>query len=648
MTNPVDNSLFEGIDRSTIHELLVEVPQRRVQRGDVLFDAGDIGDELFLVLSGTLQASLEQVGEFLPLATYRPGEFFGELAILGGDTRSATVEAVEDSVVLPISRSLFATIAERYPRVADNVTRAVVQRLIRTTQSLGREGQSALTIVVVVADSMSREQLRYVLDAAGAIHGRLCVVTGESWGRLSTVLDTSTAIDDDDREHHRTRWYHLAASDTRSPSTAEQGRADGGVAHIERILRGRGRGQVIVVVPHCDAASITRLRSLASRVFIVTDRDTVGRIPSDLLVDASSIVAQRPPIELVGVADTSTERRELASAAFARGLPLPSLFVQSRQHRPDTYLQFSGRDLASPDPVLQQGLLRLARAIAGTRIGLAFGAGGARGFAHIGALRFLEEHRVPVDAIAGSSIGSLVGAMYALGLNTEAGTALLHQWLQGGYRKLLRLRPSTVSIFSGEGLERVCYALFGDTRFIDLPTPLAVIVSDLVSGAGATMTGGPVYRAVQASCSIPAIFPPVRLADRLLVDGGVTDPLPVRTLRQLRAEKSIALNISFSADDLRQWSVTEGGQPPERLLSANRLPSLIEAYHASFSMSIADKAIESAAMADVTIRPRFRVTSWRAFTEAPEQIQRGYDAAVEAERALRTVIPWLVPRDSTP
>lgn len=136
MTTVGDNSLFEGIDHSGIHELLAVVPQRTVSRGEILFHAGDLGDELILVLSGALEASLEQAGEQIPIATYRPGEFFGELPILGGETRSAAVVAVEISVVLPISRSLFATIAERYPHAVDNVTRTVVHRLIRTTRLL--------------------------------------------------------------------------------------------------------------------------------------------------------------------------------------------------------------------------------------------------------------------------------------------------------------------------------------------------------------------------------------------------------------------------------------------------------------------------------------------------------------------------------
>lgn len=112
-------------------------------------------------------------------------------------------------------------------------------------------------------------------------------------------------------------------------------------------------------------------------------------------------------------------------------------------------------------------------------------------------------------------------------------------------------------------------------------------------------------------------------------------------LTDLRADITIAVNISFTPDDLRAWAVTEGGNPPDRLVTSARLPTLLETYHASFAMSVADRAAQSAASANVTIRPRFRVTSWRAFADAPEQVQRGYDAAAEAESSIRTAIPWI-------
>ncbi len=633
---PTENLLFDGIDNADVTPLVSDIVPVHVAVGDILFSEGDSGECLYLLLSGSVRAFVTQDGHEITLAVYRAGMFFGELAILSGETRSASVAAVEAAIVLPLTRTRFAQIAQRYPRVIDNVSRVVVRSLIQSTRSLRRPAAGEVALLVVEANILSRCYVRFVMDAVAAMGRHLAVVTRGRWVEASLPLsDSSDLTYRSSPEVAGPAWFHF------------QDEIEGGHVpansippHLSRLQQHYDR--VIVILTTDRLSAVEPIMTVAGRVFLVLGRSGITSLRHNFERRRfQGIARDTTHMFLVGVAESTDERRPLASMANAAGLPLPSLFLTGRELDHMIGTRFRREVLITTSRALQHGPLRLARALAGMRVGVAFGAGGARGFAHVGVQRYLEELHLPIDVFAGSSIGSLSAAMQAMGLDSRAASELLTHWLRGGYRRLLRPRLSRASIFSGAGLDRVCRELFGQTRFIDLPTPLAVAAADLVSGVGVTLDSGAVYRAVRASCSIPAVFPPVRYRDRLLVDGGVTDPVPVRALEKHGADITVAVNISLSQDDLRTWSRTEGGDPPERLLTGHRLPNFVEAYHASFSMSVADKAADSAMIADVAIRPRFRVTSWRAFSEAPEQVQRGYDAAVEAEGELRRAIPWL-------
>lgn len=219
------------------------------------------------------------------------------------------------------------------------------------------------------------------------------------------------------------------------------------------------------------------------------------------------------------------------------------------------------------------------------RVGLALSGGGARGFSHVGVLRALEKLRVPIDCIAGTSAGAAVGAAYAVGLAPDVIEARLRQADWDGrmfsdrparpelpYRDKSRLggealgvtlgvgadglRGST-GIFGGQQIELFLHRLLGVSTelasFDLLPVPFRATATDLVSGQLAVQRQGSLVHAVQASMAVPSAFAPVRIGNRLLVDGGLTQNLPVQTARQACAEVVIAVNIGsplLGADDL--------------------------------------------------------------------------------------------------
>lgn len=182
------------------------------------------------------------------------------------------------------------------------------------------------------------------------------------------------------------------------------------------------------------------------------------------------------------------------------------------------------------------------------RVGLALGAGMARGLAHIGVLKVLEEAGIGVDCIAGTSMGSLVGALYACGLKLKMIIRLAQRISRRTWMDLTFPRRGLIA---GERLESLLYMLTGRRSFAELPLPLAVVAVDLIGGEKVVLEEGSVARAVRASCAVPGIFSPVAMGDRLLVDGGVLQRVPASVVRAMGADLVIAVDVGVNVGDYR-------------------------------------------------------------------------------------------------
>ncbi|HXX47731.1 MAG TPA: patatin-like phospholipase family protein [Myxococcota bacterium] len=176
------------------------------------------------------------------------------------------------------------------------------------------------------------------------------------------------------------------------------------------------------------------------------------------------------------------------------------------------------------------------------RLGVALGAGGARGLAHAGVLFGLAEAGIPVDAIAGTSAGALVGALWATGQLELFARELREREPADLLRYLDPVWPR-VGLLSGERATDYLRGLLGDWRIEDLPIPFAAVAVDLVSGEEVWIRSGKLLDAVRASISLPGIFVPVREGGRLLVDGALRNPVPVAALEPLDVDVRIAVNL---------------------------------------------------------------------------------------------------------
>lgn len=280
------------------------------------------------------------------------------------------------------------------------------------------------------------------------------------------------------------------------------------------------------------------------------------------------------------------------------------------------------------------------------RIGLALSGGGARGAAHIGVLRVLEEHRIPVDFIAGTSMGALVGGLYASGLSPAQLDSVVSEtdWMEAfadniprGDRSFRRKRDDDLylvknkpglrgarllfppGILDGQRidllLKRLTLPVVSVRDFDSLGIPYRAIAADIVTGETLVLGHGDLALALRASMSIPAVFAPREIDGRFLVDGGITDNLPIEVVRRMGAEIVIAVDIST---------------PPQGREHLSSVPAIVAQLATLASDQNKERQIASLGPRDVFIRPDLGGITVASFERAAEGIPIGERAALAA------------------
>lgn len=283
------------------------------------------------------------------------------------------------------------------------------------------------------------------------------------------------------------------------------------------------------------------------------------------------------------------------------------------------------------------------------RVGLALSGGGARGIAQVGVLKVFEREGIPVDLIAGSSIGAIIGGVYAcwpdaaeleqrilgfvhseymesLNLATvrrlggiptlvevEEGVrdAGFFQRIQGSIRRLHASHRalSRISVLSGKRIMKVFEELFEDRTFEQTVIPFAAVTADLNAGCEIIVTTGPLARGVAASAAIPGIFPPVEIDGHLLIDGGYTAPVPIDAVQTMGANVVVAVDVSL------------GGIP------LTKLENGVEVAMRASEISLLALEQEQLRRADVVIPARGQARHWSDFTKPEEAVAAGERAA---------------------
>jgi NTE family protein len=250
-------------------------------------------------------------------------------------------------------------------------------------------------------------------------------------------------------------------------------------------------------------------------------------------------------------------------------------------------------------------------------IGLALGGGFARGIVHIGVLMTLEAECVPVDFVAGTSVGALIGAAYCSGVSpAELRELALHV----RFRDLARWTLSRYGFATNLRMISFLDKVLKVQTFEELRIPLAVTATDFASGEGVVFRSGPLAAAVRASCAYPGVFLPVTVKERLLVDGMLAHSLPSQPVRDMGADRVIAVNLKST------WSTTEGPR------------HLFDVIGQCFSIAQNMNCAASKRCADLVIEPDVTGYRYDDFEHSTELVAIG---AAATRAALPDIRKWL-------
>src|SRR4030067_2572352 len=250
------------------------------------------------------------------------------------------------------------------------------------------------------------------------------------------------------------------------------------------------------------------------------------------------------------------------------------------------------------------------------KIAVVLGAGASKGFAHIGVLKVLESNKIPVHMIVGTSAGSFVGSLYAYGDNAFQLQKRSFSIEKGD---ILDITIPDNGFIKGEKLEEYINEKVKNTPIENLRIPFYSVATDLLNGHEVVFGKGNTGTAVRASCSIPGIFNPVRISDRIYVEGGVVSPVAVEAAKRLGADVIIAVDISADI----------GGKPPE---------GTIETILQSISIMYSKLSSIQLTKADIVIRPKVGYIGSSDFTKKHEAVLEGEKAALGALPEINALI----------
>ncbi len=261
------------------------------------------------------------------------------------------------------------------------------------------------------------------------------------------------------------------------------------------------------------------------------------------------------------------------------------------------------------------------------KVGLALSGGGARGLAHVGVLAVLEKEGIPIDMIAGTSIGAIIGAFYTGGKDISQ---IKNAVMSLSRRKMVSLVDLTLpktGFIKGKRIKDWLKSIIGDIDFEDLKIPFACVATDIMTGEKVVIKQGSVLEGVRASASMPIIFTPAKWQGRYLVDGGLVDPVPVRVLRQMGADFVIAVNVNPYISDR-----TEGVDKEQ--IENLKAPNIFSIVIRTLNIMEYQAAMSGLKEADVTITPKVGHIG-------PGNFHRGRECILRGQRAARHALPEL-------
>ncbi|XP_044761139.1 neuropathy target esterase sws isoform X1 [Coccinella septempunctata] len=508
-----------------------------IESGRAIYRQDEESDSTYIVLSGRLRSVItHKNGKKELVGEYGKGDLIGVVEMVTHTRRSTTVMAVRDTELAKLPEGLFNAIKLRYPIVVTRLINLLGHRILGSwkTPSINisasptietRSAQNNFSTVAIIAASDDVPLVAFTYELYHCLH-----VIGPTLRLTSDVIKKTlgSSIMDPNNEYRLTSW--LAQQEDQHKICLYM--CDHNVsAWTQRCIR---QADCILIVGLGDNAP------------------TLGKVEKEM-----ERLAMRTQKELVLL---HREGGKPSNTVVWRNM---RSWVSSHHHILCPNRMFSRKSLyrinelyskvCSSEPNVHSDFSRLARWLTGKSVGLVLGGGGARGAAHIGMIKAIQEAGIPIDMVGGVSIGAFMGALWCQERNITTMTQKAREWskkMTQWWRQLLDLTYPVTSMFSGKDFNTTIRSAFGETYIEDLWLPYFTVTTDITSSGMRVHYHGSLWRYVRASMSLSGYMPPLcdPVDGHLLLDGGYTNNLPADIMRSLGANHILAVDVG-SVDD---------------------------------------------------------------------------------------------------
>lgn len=574
------SAVFGSLAPEVLEALADAMTLISVHGGDTVIDEGAASTSIVFVISGGLRVSRRGAdGQLLLYNQVQPGQSIGQIGLMLGQPSAKNVTAVRDSRLALLAREAYERLLQRFPlALAPVLLKAVYEHLRHAPDSVDQG--LAQTFALLPLHGHGCDPLAHDLSLAFAKHGRVAhlreaVPDGQLLLNGQAVArEALSAIEDE----HEYIVYQTSGADCAWTRFAF-----------------RQADQVIFIA---EAGAEPGLDGIET---------ALQQEPGYPLKRRHLVLLHQP-----GAAEPVPPGR------WQQGRDLERIYPLRRGRRGDAQ--------------------RLARFLTGSAVGVVLGGGGARGFAHLGVLRALQENAIPVDLIGGNSMGALIAAQFAMGHQLDDILRQTQAFASGGERLTLPL----VSLVSGRRVERDLKRLFGERQIEQLWRPYFAAACNLSSGHTEVLDSGPLWRAVLASNSPAGLFPPVLLGGALLVDGAILDNVPVQAMRmrlgtRLERRRGNGLIIAVDVDEraalradaglarLSAWSTLKA----MLFKQAPASPGIADILYSAGHVGGLNQRSRTIAQADHYLQPPVTDFALMAYGRAADIAEIGYRHAME-------------------
>jgi NTE family protein len=663
------STLFRDVVPDELAAIIERLQPSHYTAGTYILERGIWHGWLHLITSGHASVLLENrsdglaspVREQYVVARLGVGECFGEMSLITGELPTATIRADEDVTVWSLAQTDFLMLIGMCPTLLRNINAILTRRLSRTNQhilayqqcqriwlacleqtdALQEQKEQALAIHIADALASCTRKRVLLLELCGrdvSIAAHYAIHTSQERPTVDECAHYAALLQQHAVLHSTAQGQHFAAITFLAPTQEQAQSLATGILSVVTDLSIHYDYILLVTTRHTPTHIVEAVKDLSQKAVVVVSED-VARDALHSMIEQTSLepavfvahVAERPTI---GVQDRY---------ATALGYPVTRLLPADTALLKRCWQQQQTLQQIDAGAELSKAVHFVARAIARQTVGIAFGGGGARGFAHLGVLDGLLQHGVPIDYISACSSGIITPGMYLIGKSVAESEEIFLD-IQ---RHIVQWHIPRTSIFSNRGIKRMLRELCGELRFEDLTTPFAMVAVDLTTRAGVVLERGPLWQSALASVALPGIFPPVLIGEHILMDAGMHDPVPIRLVRKMGADILLASEL--------------GGQEPPALESATpwlreaeveqqrhslrkeqqRSPHMIDLLLRTYDLAMATIGMHSIREADIVIRPKLHRVSLRQFSEGRKFVSAGREAVEQAMPALKECLPWL-------